>query len=162
MKKANKTKSNKKNLSPILSLVLGFVLGGALIGFGIYNNINSNYNSFEIRSEEDLKNERNTKDNELNELLKKQDEEYNTSALSDEYAKISRQVSAKENEIYELDAELYRVQSGYYDDLLAKQYLGSVPLIALGAIVIVLGMGMTMKLSTKSKKNVILSVTEEK
>ena len=42
------------------------------------------------------------------------------------------------------------------------QYLGSVPLIALGAIVIVLGMGMAMKLSTKSKKNVILSVTEEK
>ena len=162
MKKAKKTKSNKNNLLPILSLVLGFVLGGALIGFGIYNNINSNYNSFEIRSEEDLKNERNEKDNELNELLKKQEEEYNTSALSDDYAKISRQVSTKENEILELDAELYKVQSGYYDDLLAKQYLGSVPLIALGAVVIVIGMGMAMKLSTKSKKNVILSVTEEK
>ncbi len=166
MKKAKKTQpkkaNNKKNLLPIVSLVLGFVLGGALIGIGVYNNINASYNSFNVRSEEDLKKDIETKNNELTEIMKKRDAEYDISALSDEYAKLSRQMSSKENEIYDLEAELYSVKSGYYEDLKAKQYLDSVPLIVLGAVVIVLGMGFAMKISNNSKKNVILSVTEEK
>ena len=82
--------------------------------------------------------------------------------MSEEYKKISRQISEKENEKLELEAELYSVQSGFYDKLLAKQYLNSIPLIVLGAVVIIFGMGMAMRISTRSKRNVILSVTEEK
>ena len=162
MKKAKKTKSNKKNLLPILSLVLGFILGGALIGLGVYNNINSTYNSFEVRSEEDLKKEIDAKEAELTKLYEERDKEYETSALSDEYENISRKISAKENETTELYADLNDVKNGFYDNLKAQQYLSSVPLIVLGVVVIVFGMGLSMKLSTKSKKNVILSVTEEK
>ena len=162
MKKAKKTKSNKKNLLPIISLVLGFVLGGALIGLGIYNSVTSSYNSYNVRSEEDLKKDIDAKSAEISELDKKLDEEYDTSAMSEEYKKISRQISEKENEKLELEAELYSVQSGFYDKLLAKQYLNSIPLIVLGAVVIIFGMGMAMRISTRSKRNVILSVTEEK
>lgn len=162
MKKDKKIKSNKKKLLPILSLVLGFVMGGALIGIGVYNNINSSYNSFEVRSEEDLKKDIETKNEELSKLYQERDEEYETSALSDEYEAIARKISATEDEVYELEAELYDVKSGFYDGLKTKQYLDSIPLIVLGAVVIVFGMGLAMKIANGSKKNVILSVTEEK
>ena len=162
MKKSKKTKSNNKKLLPVLSLVLGFVMGGALIGFRIYNNINSGYNSFDVRSEEDLKSDVNSREEELSKLRNERDEEYDISALSEKYETLSRQISSKESEVYDLEAELYKVQSGYYDELLAKQYLDSVPLIVFGVLVIIFGIGMAMKISNDSKKNVILSVTEEK
>lgn len=161
MKKTKKTNS-KNNLMPIISLVLGLVLGGALIGFGIYNNINSNINHFEVRSEEDLKNDIKRKNEELVEITAKRDEEYDKSALSDEYASLSRQMSSKENEIYDLEHELSDVQQGVYENMKSQQFLGSVPMIVIGAAVIILGIGFAMRFSNNSKKNVILSVTEEK
>jgi len=162
VKKAKRSRFDKKKLSPILSLILGFLMGGALIGIGIYNNINAGYNAFTVRTEEEVKADIDAKYKELSEITDKRDEAYDKNALSDEYAEYSRKLSTVENETYELEAELYKIQSGFYDKLLAEQYMGSVPFIAFGVIVIVFGIGLAMKFSNESKKNVILSVTEEK
>jgi hypothetical protein len=164
LKKTLKKNTRKlpENLKPILVLAIGIILGAALIGLGIYNNINSVYNDFEVRSEEDLKADIDNKNNELNQLLAERDSKPEDAVFTEEYESVTRKISTKENEIYELDAELYKVQSGFYRDLHMKQYLDSVPLILLGASTIVFSIGLSMKIQNKHKKNKILTVIEEK
>ena len=161
MKKDKKTKSKKNNM-PIISIVLGFVLGGALIGLGIYNNVNSDYNSFEIKSEEELRKDVDEKYKKVDEIRKARDQEYNTSAQSEKYYELSRDISTAEGELRDTEEELYKVTSGFYDSFKTDKYFNSVPLILAGAVVIVVGIGLAMNFSTRSKKNVILSVSEEK
>jgi F0F1-type ATP synthase assembly protein I len=159
---ADKKTKSKKNNMPIISIVLGFVLGGALIGLGIYNNVNSDYNSFEIKSEEELRKDVDEKYKKVDEIRKARDQEYNTSAQSEKYYELSRDISTAEGELRDTEEELYKVTSGFYDSFKTDKYFNSVPLILAGAVVIVVGIGLAMNFSTRSKKNVILSVSEEK
>ena len=164
MKKDSNTKEvvRKRKASPILVIVLGVILGGALIGLGIYNNLNSDYDAMNIKSEEELVSERDEKLSAYEELREKRQEEYNKSALSEDYEKMTRELSAAEDELLDIEAELYNVQSGKYEGTKKEKYLNSVPLIAFGAVVIIFALGLAMKMSTSSKKNVILTITEEK
>jgi hypothetical protein len=155
-------KIKNKNLAPILMICAGLLFGVTLIGLGVYNNINASYNEFKVRSEEDLKADIDAKNGELNQLLKERDGFSEDAEATEEFATVVRKISSKESEIYELDAELYKVQSGFYRDLHMKQYLDSVPLILLGASAIVFSIGMSMRVSNKTKNNKILTVIEEK
>ena len=176
MKKGNserKTRSNaksstkevatrKRDFVPIVIVVLGIILGGLLIGVGVYNNINSNYNNLGVKTEEELREEVAEKSKVVAEIRTKRNEEYDTSAMSEEYEKYSRELSVAEGELYDAEAELYNTQSGFYDNLKRDKIFGSMPLIVLGAVVIVLGLGLAMKAANRNKRNVILTVTEEK
>ena len=152
----------KKNYLPIVVLVLGILLGGSLIGLGIYNNVNSDYDSFEIKTEEELKSDIETKLNELEELKAKRDEEFNTSAESEEYEKLSYEISEREGEVLDIEAELANSKNGLYNKMKQDKVMGSVPLIIIGAAVIVFAVGLAMRVSNTRKKNVILTVSEEK
>ena len=73
--RAKKTKTAKKvagtrakNPLPLIVLALGILLGGAMIGVGIYKNVNSDYDSFHIKTEEELKTDVSDKLKELDEL----------------------------------------------------------------------------------------------
>ncbi|MBP5512125.1 hypothetical protein J6X90_01945 [Candidatus Saccharibacteria bacterium] len=152
----------KKNYLPIVVLVLGILLGGSLIGLGIYNNVNSDYDTFEIKTEDELKTDVEKKLSELEELKSKREEEFNTSAESEEYEKLSYEISEREGEVYDLEAELANTKNGLYNKMKQDKILGSVPLIVVGAAVIVFAVGLAMRLTNTRKKNVILTVSEEK
>ena len=167
MKKSNnKSKAErvirKRNYMPIIVIILGFIFGGILIGFGIYNNLNSEYDLMNIKSEEQLKQEVSDKSKQVNEIRSKRNEEYETAALSEKYEEYNRELSVAEGELYDLEAELYNVQSGFYDGLKNDKIMSSVPMIVIGAAVIVFALGFVLKMSTDNKKNVILTVSEEK
>lgn len=162
MKKVNSKARNNTNLLPIAVLILGILLGGFMIGMGIYRNVNSNYDALEIKTEDELKSSIETKVKELDALKEKRDEEFDMSAISAEYERLTREISAKEGEILDEEAELSNVQTGFYDNLKQDKVLGSVPLIVLGAVVIVFALGLFMKLNSMTRKNVILTVSEEK
>lgn len=152
----------KRNILPIVVLVLGILLGGTLIGVGIRNNVNSDYDTFHIKTEDELKSEISNKIKELDDLKQKRDDEYDTSAISEEYEKLCREISAKEGEILDAEATLADVKNGFYDNMKQDKIMGSIPLIIFGAVTIVFTLGLFMKLNSNSKKNVILTVTEEK
>ena len=152
----------KRDTRSVGIIILGLFLGGALIGLGIYNNINAAYNDFNVRTEAELKSDINKKIKESEDLRKKRDEEYETSAMSEKYEEYVRNISHVEGELLDLEAELYNVTSGGYDSLKRDKVFGSVPFIALGAIVIVIAIGLAMKSSRNNKRNVILTITEEK
>ena len=152
----------KKNYLPIVVLVLGILLGGSLIGLGIYNNVNSDYDTFEIKTEDELKTDVEKKLSELEELKTKREEEFNTSAESEEYEKLSHEISEREGEVLDLEAELANTKNGLYNKMKQDKILGSVPLIVIGAAVIVFAVGLAMRLTNTRKKNVILTVSEEK
>ena len=154
MKKA----ARKRNFLPLAVLVLGILLGGALIGVGIYNNVNSDYDTFHIKTEEELKTDISNRLKEINDLKTKREEEYNAAAFSEEYQKLSREISSKEGELLDVEADLANVQNGFYDNMKNDKILGSIPLIIFGAVVIVFTLGAFMKLNTASKKNVILTI----
>lgn len=158
MKKATR----KRNFLPIAVLVLGILLGGALIGVGIYNNTNSDYDIFHVKTEEELKTDISNKLKEINGLKEKREEEYNKAAFSEEYQNLSREISDKEEELLDTEAELANVQNGFYDNMKQDKILGSIPLMVFGVVVIVFALGAFMKLNNSSKKNVILTVSEEK
>lgn len=162
MKKASKKATRSKNLLPVAVLVLGILLGGTMIGVGVYKNLNSHYDALKIRTEEEIKSDVSAKTKEIEDLKAKREEEFNTSALSEEYENISRELTMKEGELLDLEAELVNAQNGFYNNLKEDKIMGSVPLIVFGAVVIVFGIGMFMKLNNASKKNVILTVSEEK
>ena len=157
-----KKKERKRNFMPLVVLTIGVVLGGILIGFGIYNNANSDYDAFNIKSEEELKADVSAKIKEVETIKSERDEEYKVSALSDKYEELSRKLSTAEGELYDAEEVLFHVQNGDYDNLKRDKILGSVPLIALGVAVIVFAIGLMMKMTNAKKKNVILTISEEK
>ena len=165
VKKVSKNKSNKnirkRNYSSLIVLALGFILGGVLIGFGIYNNLNSHYNQFGIKTEDEAKAAVDEKLNIVTDLRNKRDEEYEVAAYSDKYNDLSHQISVAESELNDAEAELYNVTSGFYDGLKADKIWSSVPLIVGGAALIVVGIGLCMRMNSSKKKNMILTVTEE-
>ncbi len=164
MKKDHKTKGNirKRDYSPIIVIILGLVFGGLLIGVGVTNSVKSDYDTMGIKTEEELKSLVDEKTKAYEDLREKRQAEYDISALSEEYEKLTREMTTVEGELYDAEAELFNVQSGKYDGLKNEKYLGSIPLIICGAVVIVVALGLAMKMSTSKKKNVILTVTEEK
>jgi hypothetical protein len=162
VKKANKKVVRSRNLLPIAVLVLGFLLGGSMIGFGIYKNLNSSYDELNIRNEEQVKDDIASKMVEIEQLKEKREEEFNTSAISEEYENITREISIKEGELLDFEAELVNIQNGFYNNLKEDKIWGSVPLIVFGVMVIIFGIGLFMKLNSSTRKNVILTVSEEK
>ena len=168
MKKGNNKSKLKKrevrsrNFMPIIVIILGLVFGGLLIGVGIYNSVNSDYDAMKTKSEEQLKQEVSDKSKEVEDIRKKRNEEYEISALSEDYEKYSRELTKAEGDLYDLEAELYNVQNGFYKSLEQEKFVSSVPLIAIGAAVIIFAFGLALRFSTAKKKNVILTVSEEK
>ena len=167
MKKVSNNKSDKnvrhRNHSSFIVLALGFILGAVLIGFGIYNNVNSNYNAFEIMTEEDADKLVEDKMNEAKKIRDQRDAEYEVSAYSEKYAELNRQLTIAEGELSDAEAELYNIKSGAYNGLKADKIWSSVPLIILGAVSIVVGIGLFFVINNPpKKKNRILTVTEEK
>ena len=168
MKKGNNKSNSKRrdvrsrDFMPTIVIILGIVFGGLLIGVGIYNSINSDYNALNAKTEEQLKQEVSDKSKEVEEIRKKRNDEYDTSALSEDYEKYSRELTTAEGDLYDLEAELYNVQNGFYKNLKQEQFISSVPLIVVGAAVIVFALGLALRYSTTKKKNVILTISEEK
>lgn len=164
MKKVS-NKSNKnvrhRDSSSLIVLALSFVLGAVLIGFGIYNNINSNYDQFEVLTEEQADKVVEEKMNKVKSLREQRDAEYNESAYSEKYADLSRQVTLAEGELSDAEAELYNIQNGLYDGLKSDKIWSSIPLIVAGALLFIIGMGLSMSMTSSKKKNRILTVSEE-
>lgn len=165
MKKVSNNKSNKnvrhRDSSSLIVLALSFILGAVLIGFGIYNNLNSNYDQFEVLTEEQADSIVEEKMNKVKSLREQRDIEYNASAYSDKYADLARQLTLAEGELSDAEAELYNVQNGLYDGLKSDKIWSSVPLIVFGALSFVVGIGLYMNMNSSKKKNMILTVTEE-
>ena len=159
--KNNNSNVRKRDVSPLLIIILGIVFGGALMGVGIFNHFNSDYDAMNIMSEEEAKTNRDDKMKIYNELIEKRQEEYNKSALSDEYNKLSREISVAEGELLDAEAEYQNVTSGFYDSTKNEKFINSIPLIVLGALVIVISLGIAMKKNT-SNSGKILTVSEEK
>ena len=114
-----------------------------------------------IKSEEEAKVDRDEKMKVYNNLIEKRQEEYNRSALSDEYNKLSREIAVAEGELLDAEAEYQNVVSGFYDSTKNEKFLNSIPLIVLGALVIVVSLGIAMKKNTP-KSGKILTISEEK
>ncbi len=147
---------------PVLIIVIGTIIGGILIVLGIYNNINSNYDAMKIKTEDEMKEIVLEKRKAYETILEKRQSEYEKSAYSDEYEKLSRDLATVEGEWLDAEAELYNVQSGKYENTRKEKFLTSVPLIVFGAVVIVVALGLAMRTSAKSKRNSVLTVIEEK
>ncbi len=162
MKNKSNTNARKRDVSPLLIVVLGIIFGGALIGVGIHNHFNNDYDAMHIKTEEEAKAYRDEKMKVYNNLVEKRQEEYNKSALSEEYNNLSREVSTAEGELLDAEAEYQNVTSGFYESTKKEKFFNSVPLVILGAVVIVFSLGLAMKKNTSKKKNVILTVSEEK
>ena len=171
MKKLSKKSSEKtskekvvrsRDIRPLVVLFVGVILGLAAIVFGVYRNFNSEYDKFEVRTEEEQQKIVDEQYEKVKNLRNERNDEYETSALSDKYIELSRDLSAAEGTLADEEAELYNIQSGFYNNLKNEKIWGSVPLIVIGAAVIVFAVGLYMKLDTSKKKNVILTVSEEK
>jgi hypothetical protein len=165
VKKVSKNKSNKnirhRDSSSLIVLALSFVLGVVLIGFGIYNNLNSAYNDFNVLTEEEADQIVEEKMNNVKNLREQREAEYNASAYSEKYAELSRKVTLAEGELSDAEAELYNIQNGLYDGMKADKIWSSVPLIVFGALSFVIGIGLCFNMNSSKKKNMILTVTEE-
>jgi cytochrome c biogenesis factor len=161
VKKENK-RTRRHDNRPVIVIVIGLIVGTFLISLGILNSVNSRYDELNVKTEEELRADVEEKTRKYEDLREKRQEEYDRSALSDEYDRLSREMSMAEGALYDAEAELFRVQSGSYDSLKAEKYISSMPLIISGFIVVVLALGIAMKINASKKKNVILTITEEK
>ena len=161
MKRKVKSKNiRRRNILPVVVLATSAVIGAAMIGLGVYNNATSDYNALAIKSEESLSEDVSNKTEEVNNLKSEREEEYNISALSDKYYELSRKISLAEDELLDLEAELYNVQSGAYDGLKARSVTNSLPFIISGVVLVVFGAGLYAYLNNREKRNKILSVDE--
>lgn len=161
MKKKERSKNiRSRNFLPVVALSISIILGAVLIGFGIYNSATSDYTALAIKSEDDLSNDVNSKIEEVKKLREDRDTEYNTSALSDKYYEISRNITTAEGELSDLEAELYNVQNGVYDSLKNRRTTDSVPLIIFGVTLIIFGAGLYTYLTNRDKRNKILTINE--
>lgn len=161
MKKQDKSKNiRQRNILPAVVLSVGFIAGAILVGFGIYRNATSDYSVMAVRSEADLKHDVDNKIEDVKKLRNDRDAEYNTSALSDKYYELSREITTAEGELSDLEAELYNVQNGVYDKLKGRTISDSVPLIVLGVTLVVFGGGIYVYLNNRKNQNKILSINE--
>ena len=161
MKKVQQKRVRKRDFSGIIITLIGFLIGGALIGFGVYNNLTAPYNNLHIKSVDEMKQEVTVKNKKLDELRTSLRAEYDKSALSEEYEKLAREVSGAESELLDAEAELFNVQNGKYDAAKNNKIMGSVPLIILGAIVIVGTLSFLMYRNTRKKQNKILTIISD-
>ena len=105
---------NKKKLITValIVLIVGVLSGVGLIATGIVKSLNVKTTE-NVRTKEVIKSEIDDLNSELVTLQAQMSKEFTNNGLSEEYYRLSNEVSSKKKQVSELETELWKVESGY-------------------------------------------------
>ena len=140
----------KKNTRLVLfSAPLVFILGVVLVIFGVTGSQSEDMVQIEARSESELNELIGQKYNEIKELRKQQTKEQKLDASSQKNDKLKKKIQHKETQKLDLESELWKVKSGFYNqDSFRNENQASI--LWLG-VILVLGSAGLLALTQKEK-----------
>lgn len=120
----------------IAMLVIGIAAGVCLVSFGLYRKFTSTYSGMTIRSEAQVQADVNAAYDKYEKLEQDREDEYQRSALSEHYYEIQREMDEVDESRADLEEELFKVKSGFYDKFRDEERRESLPYIISGIVLI--------------------------
>lgn len=143
--KGERTRFKKKKLVA-WAMILMVLVGAGLVVVGVVKNTTSSLSKIVIRDEKDLEKEIKSLEAEVDNLRKLRIEEYNSSAMSEKYHQIGRELVEKEGRQLNLSEELWRVRTGFYNRI--KQELAAITLPwVMAGVFLIVGAGLAGRLA---------------
>ncbi|MDO4979045.1 MAG: hypothetical protein Q4E47_02745 [Candidatus Saccharibacteria bacterium] len=153
MKKgARKIDFNTDALKPLLIVLVAAVASVSLIAYGVKNRQDADYTQMNVRSQDEISAEVNNLYSEIENIRR---EKNALSVQDDKYAELARELTSKESRRSNVEAELYDVQSGLYKDMKHETERSTMPFIACGAAVAVLGIALAIFVAMPKKAKIL-------
>ena len=137
----NYQKSKKKIIGIAIAIfIIGILIGGSLIGFGIVKSSEvkqGNNAADNVKAKENIQKQKDEINSELASLKTKQNQEFISNGLSEEYYRLSNEILQKEDQLSDLDSQIWKIESGYNSSTTTIKKAKYIPLYMFGAFIII-------------------------
>ena len=158
----NYQKSKKKlSVVGIVILLVGCIIGCCIIGVGCFKMNGVNAESLGIKSASVVQEEIDALNEEIIPLKAKMHQESSENAYSEEYYRTEYELEKKEAELVELESELRKIESGYYDTMVRMAKSKHIPLTLLGGFVIIVSLMLFGVATLLAKRREIVAFTTQ-
>ena len=158
----NYQKSKKKlSVVGIAILLVGCIIGCCIIGVGCFKMNGVNAESLEIKPASVVQEEIDALNEEIIPLKAKMHQEFSENAYSEEYYRTEYELEKKEAELVELESELQKIESGYYDAMVRMEKYKYIPLTLLGGFVVIVSLMIFGVATLLAKRREIVAFTTQ-
>ncbi len=163
----NYQKSNKKvKLIALIIFIIGLLIGGSLITVGaVKMSTVVPETTVESRSADDIQTEIDTINDELVSLNATQNKEFMSNGFSEEYYKLNNEINKRQENLMNLQSELFKVKNGYYDQknnaTNTAQKMKYLPLIIFGAFILIASAMTALSVFMISKRREIMAYSTQ-
>lgn len=121
----------------VIILVLGVLIGALLIGIGVYKSYSLNNEISETKSVDEIKVEIDDLNEELITLKAKKNSEFKENGLTEEYYRISNEISAKQSKMINLESQIWKIENNFGEYNTNRNSIKSAPFYMFGAFIII-------------------------
>lgn len=160
----NYQRSKKKVVSiAIIILVLGILIGGGLIGFGISKSSSIKAPSTQdiAKEKESIQSKKDELNNELATLKAKQNQEFKANGISEDYYRLSNEISKKQNEVNKLDTQIWKLEHEDSEFDVEFEKSKYIPFYMIGGFIIISSFMISLSVYTFAKRREILAFSAQ-
>lgn len=120
-----------------LAVVIGVISGLILLACGLKQNLNDEVAKLTIRSEAEVRSEIEEAERAVTKLNQEMNQEYGANAKSPRFYQLKSDLAVKEGRLMDLNAELWRLEQGFYDQLKRESMSRNLPMMMAGVFVLI-------------------------